>query len=134
MASNELVTKVCSRCGEARPITVYTRQKLGKEGRRSYCNICANEYNRSRRTPERTRRHNLKAKYGITPEEWVLLSAEGCGICGTHDNLVVDHDHTNGKVRGALCQTHNKAVGMLGDSAEGLERALRYLERASGDG
>lgn len=51
---------------------------------------------------------------------------DGYPLCGS-DNLVVDHDHETGIVRGMLCQSHNKAIGMLGDSVEGVQRALDYL-------
>jgi Recombination endonuclease VII len=32
-------------------------------------------------------------------------------------------------VRGALCQNCNKGIGLLGDSMEGVRKALEYLSR-----
>ena len=44
--------------------------------------------------------------------------------------LTFDHDHTTNKFRGWLCYQCNSAIGNLGDSIEGLTRALEYLKRA----
>jgi Recombination endonuclease VII len=41
-----------------------------------------------------------------------------------------DHDHTTGFHRGWLCHTCNNGIARLGDTIEGLRRALAYLERA----
>lgn len=41
----------------------------------------------------------------------------------------LDHDHTTGKFRGWLCNRCNLALGHLGDSVAGLERAVAYLKR-----
>jgi Recombination endonuclease VII len=41
----------------------------------------------------------------------------------------LDHDHATGAFRGWLCNRCNLGIGQLGDSSEGLERALAYLRR-----
>ena len=38
---------------------------------------------------------------------------EKCTICGGSWNLVVDHSHSTGKVRGLLCRICNRNVGWL---------------------
>lgn len=43
-----------------------------------------------------------------------------------------NHDHATGAVRGLLCHRCNTGIGMLGDTAEGVERALAYLVSSSG--
>ena len=55
-----------------------------------------------------------------------------CFNCGAVAKLHVDHDHTSGKYRGYLCIGCNMGIGQLGDSIEGLERALAYLKAANG--
>lgn len=32
-------------------------------------------------------------------------------------------------IRGALCQNCNRGIGLLGDSIEGVQKALEYLSR-----
>lgn len=88
------------------------------------------------RRREANRAYGLKALYGLTVEEYdAMLTAQGggCALCGrkaTSRALCVDHDHETGVVRGILCLRCNTALGTLGDNAEGLERALRYLRGA----
>ena len=39
------------------------------------------------------------------------------------------NDHFAGVVRGWLCKRCNTAIGLLGDNAGGVQRALDYLQR-----
>jgi hypothetical protein len=99
---------------------------------------------RKRWTPEQRERarqykraYQLQKRYGITVEQYdELLAAQGgkCAICqttrrGTYNVLDVDHCHQTGKVRGLLCTSCNSAIALLGDDAEGVGRALKYMKR-----
>ena len=57
-----------------------------------------------------------------------------CAICERDRELVFDHDHKTGRVRGLLCRPCNVAIGQLGDSLEGLGWATIYLLLAEEDG
>ena len=48
-------------------------------------------------------------------------------ICGDEGQLVVDHDHQTGKVRGMLCNHCNRGLGHFRDSPMLLEFAAQYL-------
>lgn len=90
---------------------------------------------------EHNRRAALKRKYGMTIEEYdLLVDQQGgrCAICPATEPgggpsrrgyWHVDHDHATGRIRGLLCMDCNVGLGRLGDSVEGLERALAYLKR-----
>jgi hypothetical protein len=81
----------------------------------------------------------LKRNYGITVEEFdaMLLSQNGrCACCfsdspGQWGTFHVDHCHDSGAIRGLLCQSCSTGIGKLGDSIEGLERALTYLKKST---
>lgn len=67
-----------------------------------------------------------KKQRGDTPSEGI------CACCGEFSNqLRYDHDHETGLFRDYICTRCNTGLGKLGDSVEGLERALKYLRRFS---
>jgi len=97
------------------------------------------EYDAQRYVPWKRRDKFLRDKYGITLNDYeAMWIAQGgrCGICGlyesvaatTYKNLVVDHDHDTGKVRGLLCDLCNKGLGQFKDDINRVRRALTYLE------
>lgn len=61
-----------------------------------------------------------------------IAQEEKCAICKTappkRKRLVIDHDHTSGKVRGLLCQNCNLALGALKDDVGRLREAIVYLK------
>ena len=74
------------------------------------------------------------AKYGITREQYNALADSQHGCCAVclerpAGRLRVDHCHDTGVIRGLLCHKCNSAIGLLGDTAARLERALAYLQR-----
>ena len=98
--------------------------------------LAADERRRGRRAA--TVRYRLKSRYSISEDEYArLIAAQGdrCAVCGIAENIdsrlwCVDHDHESGRVRGLLCVRCNAGIGALGDTIEGLRRAINYLERA----
>ncbi len=91
-----------------------------------HCNKCR----------RRVRSSGLKRLYGISIDEYEQLSERQghvCWICkgkvtSKNGNLLVDHSHKTGKIRGLLCTKCNAGIGGLGDSIEMLERAIDYLK------
>lgn len=84
----------------------------------------------------RARGYQLKAKYGITLEDYerMLESQNGvCAICRTLGSqprrqfLCVDHCHETKKVRGLLCSDCNSMLGYARDQVIILEAAIAYL-------
>ena len=79
------------------------------------------------------RRRHLKHLYGITPEEYEILFQQQngvCAICGQPPKkfrLAVDHDHESGIVRGLLCRSCNRGIGIFRDDPYLLQLAVAYL-------
>lgn len=94
--------------------------KFPKHGNRIYstCKPCKVEAQRKR-------------TYGLTGDEARELYGNKCNICDIvlPRRFCIDHDHVTGKVRGVLCNTCNAGLGKLGDTVEGLKKAILYLER-----
>ncbi len=60
------------------------------------------------------------------------MPAGECELCLTVGQVVVDHSHTSGKVRGLLCPSCNAALHAKWDDAEWKRRALAYLDQDTG--
>jgi len=72
--------------------------------------------------------------YGIELEvyERLLLGQHGrCAICDLPPRgkkpLGVDHDHKTNRMRGLLCDSCNRGIGLFCDSTDILKNAIRYL-------
>jgi hypothetical protein len=94
-----------------------------------------NAYDRAwrKRNPEKFKagvmRQQVKARYGVTLEEWKALRKKPCEICGSRKDICLDHCHVSKKIRGALCRRCNSALGLLKDDPARLKKAIKYLER-----
>jgi hypothetical protein len=61
-----------------------------------------------------------------------LTPPEGskCELCHVKGANVFDHDHVTNEFRGFLCDDCNRGLGLLGDSAESIKRALAYVTKS----
>ena len=110
--------KYCPSCNTYHTLDKFSKQTATKDGLQGKCKMCFRIYQRAR-------------SYGLSEKHFRLLLVSQnyeCAICGKLDrNLVVDHNHTTGKVRGLLCSPCNTGIGLLQDSVEVLRRAEGYL-------
>lgn len=150
-----LAARTCTKCGNpyqpimrnqrtcgalciGKPETWRTCQQCGDEfvvppragGTMIYCSVVCRDAASRRRRGERFR------KYELTPAQYdALVEAQQnkCRICAEEPNssdrygLVVDHDHTTGKIRGLLCNRCNMGIGLFDDDPEKLKMAIDYL-------
>lgn len=88
------------------------------------------------------RRHHLKRRYNITPQEYETKLASQdykCALCskdasdnkrgGKLDPLHIDHCHISGKLRDLLCHQCNSGLGQFKDNIEILQKAIDYLRK-----
>lgn len=125
--------KECSLCGSFKPESDFSRAPATLDGLFAYCIEC-------RRGQQRVRR--LLEHYNLSPQAIasIIVRQRGCcPICqrALTDKFVVDHDHkccpesksSCGKcIRGFLCDSCNRGIGLLGDSSANLQRARSYLQ------
>lgn len=107
-----------------------------------------NNYNKKwkKNNYEATRSMTLKYSYGITIEDYNQMFEQQKGLClicnkpetirnkragkvGEIKNLVVDHCHKTGKIRGLLCMNCNQGIGKLQDDINLLQKAIEYLKK-----
>ena len=107
------------------------RAKAYRESHREEESARTSAYHAANR--EQRRAYQLTRRYGLTTEEWTSLYQQQNGlsaICSKafiDNDIVVDHCHARGKVRGLLCRRCNAGLGNFDDSADMLLRAHQYL-------
>ncbi|MFE2326138.1 endonuclease VII domain-containing protein [Streptomyces sp. NPDC059385] len=145
--------KTCRKCGITKTLADFSlsRQATATTNGvyRSDCKECCSARalqwfrDNKERHKETKHRWTLAKNYGLSPDEYAaMLEAQGgvCAICGqaetkrhgrtgTEFRLAVDHCHQTGRVRGLLCQTCNRVIGLFKDDVERHQRAIDYLLR-----
>lgn len=132
-------TQYCPSCSTNKTFDNFYKDKRGANGLTRRCKNCwvKKSYSSRTRSVESIEKHYAKKMlndYGITREEYdVMAVAQNykCKICKnvnrSHARLVIDHDHTTGRIRGLLCGQCNSALGLLKDDIGLLEAAILYL-------
>jgi hypothetical protein len=128
---NNKEQRMCSRCKN-----IFKINEVSRWSHPYRCNDCQSWVKRDT---------YLKRNYGINTkkyEEMLEQSNGGCYICGKTKEqnkeryLSVDHDHSCCKerqscgkcVRGILCDTCNRAVGLLQDNPENAMAVAMYIK------
>lgn len=90
---------------------------------------------RKRATSEGAWAKRIEETYGISAEEYFLIIEHQGGVCaicrtarGVVKRLAVDHSHSTGQPRGAICGSCNALLGRGRDDPEFFRRAADYLE------
>jgi len=137
--------KKCTGCLKTKPLSEFGNRARSLDGKQAQCKSCHKRVRVarvSRKHPDLL--HKLSVlkwvkKYGTTFEEWnKMLSKQGglCPICGLPPSegrdLVIDHCHKTGKIRGLLCSQCNSFLGLAYESTETLYAAIRYLDKHNG--
>lgn len=122
----EVDSKDCIYCKEIKPLSQFPKHSHYFDGYDTRCTECIRE--RSRKVSQIRKTAPPKSD-----------SCDCCGKLpniGMHANaalrsrgLALDHDPATDAFRGWLCDGCNRAIGSLGDSLEGLMRAVEYLKR-----
>lgn len=141
--------KHCRVCKEIKNLEDFHRRSSSKDGRQSICRICNNakatqwqkdnperyeaNWRRNKRTPEQLLARRAE-KYGLSIEELTVMMTESGGVCNICQRmpvkfLVIDHCHSQGHVRGLLCEKCNTALGLFDDNVEWMLAAVAYLNK-----
>ena len=113
--------KLCVECGKMQDSsTAHVNSKSQRTGKlylNSACRPCHNH--------RVTVVSKLKQKHAHPPD------GTPCECCGRVSKLFLDHAHGSDEFRGWICRECNSGIGLLGDSAVALRKALAYLETRS---
>jgi hypothetical protein len=116
----------CAVCGPG--IRIRVRVRAGRGGIECMTKIASAPRRRKRKRISRSRRG---VPYVLSRADYeAIYESQGgrCAICQQQpDTLMIDHDHSDGRVRGLLCHHCNVALGFLRDSPDLADEAAAYL-------
>ena len=129
-------TNTCRSCNKS----------VRSDTRSGYCAQCFHEnadgvktkYNAARWESGIAKRTHWASRGAILVDEDIehFNAASECGICSnpfSGKDKCLDHCHSTGAYRGALCRQCNAALGKLGDDLDLIvNRLRRYAEKAKG--
>jgi len=137
--------RTCKVCKVEKELEKFAKNKICKLGVEHTCRTCATQRGIlwERTNIEARKNAYMKYTYGITAVQYnSMRDAQGniCDICKKPEtvihkkynkvkDLVVDHNHSNGAVRGLLCTRCNTAIGLFKEDIESLESAILYLRK-----
>lgn len=119
----ELLTKTCTKCKVEKPMDAkhFPLHNKTKSGFDSWCRECRSSYR------SETRRGQYRSMISDEALKDIIETVKECVICGSTEELVVDHCHKTNVVRGMLCNHCNRGLGHFKDDPELLEFAKIYL-------
>lgn len=104
-------------CGRTLPRSSFFVDRTKKYGYGYECKDC-----------HRLRRRQ-RAGWQIDEKTLARMDAiTSCQVCGSEDDLTIDHCHDSGVVRGKLCGKCNRSLGNMRESADLLRRLADYIE------
>jgi hypothetical protein len=132
-----MAIKVCRTCKLEKESTMFDKNPTGTFGVRGTCKVCRSS------DKFKIRRQNIKAKYGITMEDFIEMYERQNGLCeicdreldmfSTRDRMHhianIDHCHKTKKIRSILCNYCNTGLGKFMDDASLLIKASNYLKK-----
>lgn len=120
--------KVCNLCHRLLPTEQFSKNQNGRNNRtirRPSCNECRKTIDGvDVSSSEKQKWAKLKPEY----EPFQCPICQKITIAGLTSKIVLDHDHSNGKVRGWICDSCNTGIGRFKDDVSILKKAISYLE------
>jgi hypothetical protein len=115
--------KKCTKCKVEKPLTkeYFPLHNKTKSGFDSWCKECRASYR------SETRRGLYRSMISDKDLKEIIETVKECVICGSEEDLVVDHCHKTNTIRGMLCNHCNKGLGHFRDDPDLLEFARIYL-------
>lgn len=143
--------KICAKCSLSKLKAEFHNSRSRVDKLYPWCKLCCKIYSakyyknnkteildqKSNLSYEQIRGYSLKARYGITYEEYEAKSIAQnrlCAICHKPEpykgkSLATDHNHANKQIRDLLCSKCNQTLGLVNESPVILQTMMDYLKK-----
>lgn len=122
-------TKICRRCQQVKSIFDFEKNQksiAGKVSRRGECREC-----RKWKRPMSVKlRKKFEKQFPQPPigQPFHCLICERTIIRQYKNDVVLDHLHETGEIRGWICRMCNNSMGMMEDDVRILKRAIEWIQ------
>jgi len=122
-------TKVCRRCQQRKSIFEFEKNQksiAGKVVRRGECRDCR----KWRKSVSKKERIEYEKKYPVPAigEKFTCPICQKTIVRQFKNDVVLDHSHKDGTIRGWICRQCNSSIGMLDEDVTILERAIKWIK------
>jgi len=131
--------RICNICNLEKGESEFFKSSKYSDGYEKRCKVCKVEVNRAsyERNKEAVKLRSIQKKYKLDEEQYYKFIENGCLVCGSSDNLCIDHDHsccpgtnTCGKcLRGTLCRRCNVAEGLYKNDPQNAMNLVKYMQK-----
>jgi hypothetical protein len=116
--------KICKKCNIEKEISYFYYDLKSKDNFSGRCKEC----DKSRRFKNRFKMPK-DFDYYKTFRKLEKINGGKCFICEKKDKkMCLDHNHKTKKIRGILCDSCNRGIGLLNDDIILLQKAIDYLK------
>lgn len=137
--------KKCSKCGFVKEASDFYKDRRLNSGLSSSCSVCHANKRTKQRESGYIKFYHILRRYNLTREQYYEIKEKQgnkCAICEskikTYFNkkgteLVVDHDHSSGEVRGLLCAPCNILLGKVEKygGTDYLDKIKAYIQASN---
>jgi len=122
-------TKICRRCQKRKSIFEFEKNQksiAGKVSRRGECRDCR----KWRKPIPQKIKLEYEKKHPMPPigEKFTCPICQKTIIRQFKNDVVLDHSHKDGKIRGWICRQCNSSIGMMDENINILQRAIKWLK------
>ncbi len=126
-------TKICRRCQQRKSIFEFQKNQksiAGKISRRGECRDC--------RKWKKLIPRKMRLEYEKTHPMPPIGEPFHCPVCDKtiirqfKNDVVLDHYHINGQIRGWICRQCNSSIGMMDEDVNILKRAIQWIQGTLG--
>ena len=125
--------KTCTSCGVEKPIEAFAKNQFGKNNRILRRPVCRECYGKKVK-PNAEEKAAFEKKFP-RPE---IGKEFTCPVCNRKfvrkfkNDVVLDHSHQDGSIRGWVCSSCNTSMGKFFDNIEILQRAMKWIKTKGG--
>jgi hypothetical protein len=129
LPSEEAKSKICTSCHTEKPIEAFSKNQFGKNNRilrRPVCKECYSKKVKINKAEMKDYIHRHPRP--MIGEEFICPICHRKKIRSFQNDVVLDHSHIDGSVRGWVCSSCNTSIGKFYDDADVLQRAMDWIK------